>query len=165
MTADDAGLARLLDRHVADLFTWLDDYPADQVDRSAVASVRQSVNWVRLAAGKPDPAPLKTAVGILVDLVWWLDTCSDREVDEWAVGNLQESTATRVVELSDWQRGRLLETLNDLAAAEQHDGRRYQLRFFGFAMGLVETEPDERGPIARGWVRPEDRIAGPAVAP
>ncbi len=44
MTADDdAGLARLLDRHVADLFIWLDDYPEDEVDRSAVASIRQSV--------------------------------------------------------------------------------------------------------------------------
>jgi hypothetical protein len=162
MTADDAGLARLLDRHVADLLTWLDDYPEDQVDRRAVASIRQSVNRVRPAAGKPDSAALKTAVGILVDLVWWLDTCSDREVDEWAVGNLQESTAACVTELSDWQRGRLLGILNDLAAAEQHDGRRYQLRFFPFAMGLVESEPDEQGPFARGWVRPEDRPAGPA---
>ncbi len=163
MTADDdVALARLLDRHVADLFTWLDDYPEDEVDRSAVAAIRQSVDGVRLAAGKADPATLKTAVGILVDLVWWLDTCSDREVDERAVGNLQESTAACVTELSDRQRGRLLETLNDLAAAEQHDGRRHQLRLFPFAMGLVESEPDERGPFARGWVRPEDRPAGPA---
>jgi hypothetical protein len=34
---DDAELAHLLHNHVDDLLTWLDDYPADQVDPTAVA--------------------------------------------------------------------------------------------------------------------------------
>jgi len=33
---DDAELAHLLHHHVDDLLTWLDDYPADQVDPTAV---------------------------------------------------------------------------------------------------------------------------------
>ena len=165
MTADDdAALARLLNRHLMDLLTWLDDYPEDQVDRSAVASVRRSIDWVleqRPASGDPDRVALKTVVGLLVDLVWWLDTCSDEQVDEGAVGNLHESAAAYLLDLSDRQRRRLLETLDDLAATEQHDGRRYELRFFPFAMGLLETEPAEPKPLVRGWVRPEDRTAGP----
>jgi hypothetical protein len=39
-------LARLLDQHLTDLLTWLDDYPHDEVDRSAAASIRQSIGWV-----------------------------------------------------------------------------------------------------------------------
>jgi len=171
---DDAALARLLDRHVTDLVTRLGDYPEDQVDSSSVASIRRSIDWVseqlpaesrgRLTSGNADGAALKTVVGLLVDLVWWLDTCSDEEVDEWAVGNIQESSAAFLLELSDWQRRRLLETLDALATTEQHAGRRYELRFFPFAMGLLDTEPDEQKPLVRGWVRPEDRTAGPAAA-
>jgi hypothetical protein len=161
---DDATLARLLNRHLMDLLTWLDDYPEDQVDRSAVASIRRSIDRALEqlpASGDPDGVALKTVVGLLVDLVWWLDTCSDEEVAEGAVGNLQESAAAYLLNLSDRQRRRLLETLDDLAATEQHDGRRYELRFFPFAMGLVDTEPAGPKPLVRGWVTAEDRTAGP----
>ena len=168
MTADDdAVLARLLVGHLADLLTWLDDYPADQVDRSAVASIRESITWVinqapaeqraGLASGNPDGTALRTAAGLLVDVMWWLETRPDDEVDEWAAGKIQESTAASVAALSDRQRRRLLEILADLAAAERHDVRRYELRFFPFACGLLDTEPDERAPLVRGWVKPEDR--------
>jgi hypothetical protein len=165
---DDAALAGLLYRHVTDLFLWLSDYPEDQVDRGAVASVKRDVGWVaeELPAGPrfvddPDEEMLKSVTGSLVDVTWWLDTCSDEDVDDWVVGNLQEGTAYLIAEMSPKQRSRLLETLDELAAAERHHGRRYEMLFFPFAMGLVDTEPDEAKPLHRQWVRPLDRIAGP----
>lgn len=175
MGADgDAALARLLHSLVADLLTWLDDYPEDQVDPNAVASIRQSIDWVigrlpterrdRLASGDPDPAALRTVTGLFVDLLWWLDTCEDEEVDSHVAVKLQESTAAYVDDLSDEQRRRLLEVLDELAATEQHDGRRYELRFFPFAVGLVDDEPDAEEPPVREWIRPEARTAGPAAA-
>ncbi|MFC6022949.1 hypothetical protein ACFP2T_43215 [Plantactinospora solaniradicis] len=173
MGADgDAALARLLHSLVADLLRWLDDYPDDQVDPEVVASIRQSIDWVierlpaerrdRLASGDPDPAALKTVTGLVVDLLWWLDTCEDEEVDPHVAVKLQESSAAYVDDLSDERRRRLLEVLEELAATEQHDGRRYELRFFPYAMGLVADEPDVEEPPVREWVRPEARTAGPA---
>jgi hypothetical protein len=175
MTADDdVALARLLDRHIADVLTWLDDYPEDQVDKSAVASFRRSMDWIieqlpaqprgRLAYSIAHEAALTTVIGLLVDLVWWLDSCPDEEVDEWAVRNLLESTAAFVTELPDPQRQRLLVALDELAVSEQHDGRRYQVRFFPFAMGLLDTEPGEPEPLVKDWVSPEYRAAGRTAA-
>lgn len=57
-----------------------------------------------------------------------------------------------------------LEVLDEGAAAEQHDGRRYELRFFPFAMGLVDEEPDAEEPPVREWVHPEARTSGPVAA-
>ncbi|MGI5214387.1 hypothetical protein [Plantactinospora sp. CA-290183] len=175
MSADgDAALARLLHSIVADLLTWLDDYPDDQVDSNAVVSIRQSVDWViaqlpaeqrnQLASGDPDLAALKTLTGLFVDLLWWLDTCEDDEVDSHVAVQLQESSAAYVDELSDEQRRRLVEVLDELAATEQHDGRRYELLFFPFAIGLVADEPWAEPPPFREWIRPEARAAGPAAA-
>lgn len=164
---DDAALARLLHRHVTDLFTWLSDHPEDQVDRSAVASVKRDIGWKpeQLPAlpgapplsGDPGEELLKSVTGLLVDITWWLDTCSDEDVDEWVVGNLQEGTAYLIAEMSSEQRNRILETLDGLAATERHDGRWYEMLFFPFAMGLTDTEPDEASPLHRRWVRPQDR--------
>jgi hypothetical protein len=155
----DADLALLLHRHVNDLFMWLSDYPEDQVDRSAVASMKRHIGW---ATGQPpdsrraprladDPGDetLKRVIGLLVDVTWWLDTCSDEDVDEWVAGKLQETTAYLIAGMPDEQRSRLLEVLKELAVTEQHDGRRYEMRSFPFAMGLVETEPDDAKPLHR----------------
>jgi hypothetical protein len=158
--ADDAALARLLHRHRADLLTWLDDYPADQVDPAAVASVRRSIDWVmeQLPGGPGDRLDsLRTAVGLLVDLMWWLDTCGDDEVDPFAAVKLQESTGACLDELSAEQRRRLVEVLDDLAASEHHAGRRYEIRVFAFAMGIAGDEPADQAPAARKWIRPEER--------
>jgi hypothetical protein len=154
--ADDADLARLLHRHVADLFTWLDDYPAGQVDPAAVASVRRSLD--RAIEQHPGgPGSLRTAVGLLVDLMWWLDTCGDDEVDPFVAVKLQESAGACLDELSAGHRRRLVEVLDDLAAGERHVGRRYEIRFFAFAWGLVSDEPGDQAPAGRRWIRPEDR--------
>ncbi|WP_433795622.1 hypothetical protein [Actinoplanes sp. CA-252034] len=169
----DAELALLLHRHVTDLFMWLSDYPEEQVDRSAVASIERDIGRAtgqrpdgrrapRLTKGSGDET-LKRAIGLLVDVNWWLDTCSDEDVDEWVAGNLQEGTAYLLAELPDEQRSRLLEVIEVLAVTEQHEGRRYEIRFFPFAMGLVETEPTETKPLHRRWVRPQDRTPGPAA--
>jgi hypothetical protein len=163
----DAALAHGLHRLVIDVLAWLDDYPDDQVDPNAVATLRQSIDWVlrrlpaqqrdRLAAGDPDPASLKAAIGLVVDLMWWLDTCEEDEVDSHVAVKLQESGGVHLDELPPEQRERLLEVLRELAAEEPHAGRRYELRCFPFWMGLVEEEPDDEAPAVREWVRPEAR--------
>ncbi|BCJ47480.1 hypothetical protein GCM10010168_18380 [Actinoplanes ianthinogenes] len=153
-TDDDAALARLLDQHVDDLLTLLGDWPEDQVKSSVVASMRQSVDRVLASA---DDTALRTAAGLLVDVVWWMHTSSDEDLDEWGVGNLLESSAAFLQELPDDRRHRLIETLDALAAAEPHDTRRYELRSFAYAMGLRDTEPAEPEPLARAYVKPEDR--------
>jgi hypothetical protein len=175
MTADgDAALAHRLHGLVADLLNWLDHYPEDEVDPRAVASIRESLDWVieqlpaqqrdRLASGDPDPATLMTVTGLFVDLMWWLDTSQEDDVDLDVAVKLQESGVAYLDELSDDQRRRLLQVLDELAAAEQHDGRRYELLFFPSWIGLVDDEPDVEGPPVREWVRPEVRATGPAQA-
>jgi hypothetical protein len=166
----DAALARTLHRVVTELLTWLDEYPDDQVDANAVATIRQSIDWVverlpaderdRLVSGNPDPSSLKTVTGLVVDLVWWLDTCGDDDVDPRVAVNLLEGVA-HLHELPGEQRERLLDVLDELAAAEPHHGRQYELRRFAFAMGLVDDEPDDEAPPVREWVNPKTRAAGP----
>jgi len=159
---DDAELAHLLHHHVDDLFTWLDDYPADQVDPTAVASVRRSLDWL-IGQTPVEPgdrlASLKTAAGLLVDLMWWLDTCEDEQVDSFVAVKLQEATGAWLDELTADQRRRLVEVLAELAASEQHNGRRYEIRVFAFALGLANNEIEGEVPPVREWIRPEDRIS------
>jgi len=155
-THGDAGLAALLHRHVTDIFEWLGHYPADEVDPAALASIRQSLAW--LVARSPDPAALTTAAGLLVEVTWWLDTSDDDEIDPDVASKVLEEVAGLSYEMSAEQTRRLVDVLGELAAAEGHAGRRYQLRFFPFAIGLVDEEADEPAePPVTGWVRPEDR--------
>ncbi|MFC6567160.1 hypothetical protein [Actinoplanes utahensis] len=139
----------------------MSDYPEDQADRNAVASVERDIGWVtgqvpgsqhapRPAASSGDET-LKRVIGLLVDSTWWLDTCSDEDVDEWVAGNLQENTAYFLAGMPDEQRSRFLEVIEELAVTERHEGRRYEMRFFPFAMGLVETEPIEAKPLRPGY--------------
>jgi hypothetical protein len=135
---DDAQFARLLHHHVDDLLTWLDDYPADQVDPTAVASIRRSLDWMieQSPSSKGDrPISLRTATDLLIDLMWWLDTCDDGQVDSFVAVKLQESTGAWLDELTVSQRRRLVEVLGELAESEDHNARRYEIRFFGFALG------------------------------
>jgi hypothetical protein len=165
MSVDDTALARVLYGVVEGSLAWLDDYPSDQVDPAGVARFRDGAGWVlgrlpsaqreRLAAGDPDPASLPVVAGLLVDLMWWLDTRDDDEVDPHLAVKLQESAA--VDDLPDGQRQRLLDIVNDLAATEPHDARRFELRFFPFAIGLVDDEPDGDPPAPRDWIHPADR--------
>lgn len=148
--SEDTALARTLHGLVHDLLGYLDEWPDDEADPVAVARFRNE-------GGDTDPESLPAAVGLLVDLMWWLDTCDDDEVESHIAVKVGESAVSGVDDLPQARRQRLLAVLADLAAAEPHDGRAYELRFFPFAMGLVEDEPEEDAPAPREYVRPADR--------
>jgi len=175
MTVDrDAALVSALRRVVFGLLTWLSDYPDDQVAPDALATIQASIDWVieqlpgeqrdRLVAGDPDPASLKAVTGLIVDLVWWLDTCYDDEVDPDVAVKLEESCAAAIDELPDEQRQRLLDVLDELTITETHPGRQYELRLFPFAMGLADDEPDTEEPAVREWVAPDARATLPPAS-
>ena len=168
MSADgDTDLTRTLHRLVTGLLDWLDEIPADQVDPEAAARIRGSVDWViaqlpageqvRLASGDPDPKSLPVVVGLLVDVVWWLDTCDEDEVDSHLAVKMLEDGLVDLDDLPDAQRDRLVAVLAALAVSEPHDTRRYQLRFFPFGMNLTDDEPEDDEPTPRDWVSPQAR--------
>jgi hypothetical protein len=96
-------------------------------------------------------------VGVVVDLAWWLDTCDEDGVDSHVVVKLLESAVADLDELPAAHRRRLLDVLEDLAAAEPHEGRRYELRLFPFATGLTDEEFDDDPPAPREWTPPAAR--------
>ncbi|GAA0899305.1 hypothetical protein [Virgisporangium aurantiacum] len=147
---DDAALAGVLHGIHTGVLEWLDWYLADQVDPAAVAAFRHAV-------GEPDPASVTAMAGVVVDLAWWLDTCDEDEVDSHVVVKVLESVVSDLDELPAAHRRRLLDVLEDLAAAEPHEGRRYELRLFPFATGLTEEEFDDDPPGPRAWVPPAAR--------
>lgn len=172
-TDGDAVLAGLLQNVVADSLAWLGEYPEDRVDSEALTAIRQSLDWLsqqlqarhwdRLESGVMDATALKVAAELFVDLSWWLDTCPDEEVEQDVAVSVLENGATFTYELSDDQRRRLVEVLDELAAAERHEGRRHAICLLPFAIGLVDgEEPECEMPMAREWVRPEDRANGQA---
>jgi len=172
----DAALASVLHNLVTDVLTGLDAGSEDEVDPTALASMRRSVEWVlrqlppdQLLFGTPDgnpnPAVLPTVVGLLVDIIWWLDSCDDDEVDPDTAVKFAENCAAELHALPAGQRGRLVEVLARLADTEPHPGKQHQLRFFPHAMGFIKDEPDtgdvpdlDDGDTPE-WVRPEDRTA------
>jgi hypothetical protein len=79
--------------------------------------------------------------GLVVDMVWWLDSCRDDEVDPDSAVKMMESVAWVLGNLPEDQSERLIETIRQMAAAEADPGRRQQLLAFSFACGLVEDEP------------------------
>jgi hypothetical protein len=153
MTPD---LARASHAIVTEALVLLDEYPVDEVDPDSVAEFRQEVDLV--VAGRPVLDP-PTAIGLLVDLLWWLDTCVEDVVGTDAVVEIQEGIGIRLDELPDEQRGRLIEILGEMAAAEKDEGRRYQMRLLPYALDLVEGEPEVEEPSDRSWV-PSRRRAG-----
>ena len=145
----DAALARTLYDLVHDVSGYLEDHPADEVGPGAVARFRDD-------AGDPDPTSLPAVVGLLVDLLWWLDTCDD-EVESRVAVKAGESAVSGIDDLPDDQRERLVAVLAELAAAEPHEGRAYELRFFPYAVNLIEDEPEEDAPAPRVYVPRADR--------
>ncbi|MFE1925096.1 hypothetical protein ACFW91_21295 [Streptomyces asoensis] len=78
--------------------------------------------------------------GVLVDVVWWLESCGDDEVDPDSAVKIMESVGGELLRLPSGQRERLVQALADLAEAEQDPARRDFLEAFPFAVGLVEDE-------------------------
>jgi len=88
-----------------------------------------------------DRDPLVPALtGVLVDVVWWLESCGDEEVDPDSAVKMMENVGGELLRLPSGQRERLLQVLTDLAEAEQTPERRDFLKSFPFAIGLVEDQ-------------------------
>ena len=87
--------------------------------------------------------PLVPALaGLVVDALWFLDSCGDDEVDPDSAVKMMESVGGELLRLPLDQRDRLLQVLADLAEAEPNPARREFLQSFPFACGLVEEEED-----------------------
>jgi hypothetical protein len=95
--------------------------------------------------------------GLVVDIVWWLDSCGDEEVDPDAAVKMMESVAWVLLSVPAEQRARFLSAISDLAATEEHPGRREQLLAFPFACGLVTDEPARPAAPWTAWVHPASR--------
>ncbi|MCI3272361.1 hypothetical protein [Streptomyces cylindrosporus] len=80
--------------------------------------------------------------GLIVDVVWWLESCEDEEVDPDSAVKMMESVGGVLLQLPSHQSRRFLEVLADLAKAEQEPARREFLESFPFAIGLVEEQRD-----------------------
>ncbi|UGQ13534.1 hypothetical protein LO772_07990 [Yinghuangia sp. ASG 101] len=84
--------------------------------------------------------PLVTALaGLVVDIVWWLDSCGDDEVDPDSAVKMTENVAFVVKNLPAEQQQRLIQVLGELADAESDPNRRDQLWSFPFACGLLDA--------------------------
>ncbi|MFF7454633.1 hypothetical protein [Kitasatospora sp. NPDC008115] len=78
--------------------------------------------------------------GLVVDIVRFLDSCGDDEVDPDAAVRMTESVGRVLGRLPRDRRDRFLTVLADLAEAETEPGRREFLEAFPFACGLAEDQ-------------------------
>lgn len=76
--------------------------------------------------------------GLLVDNLWFLDSCDENEVDPDSAVRMMESAATALKGLPPEQLDRFLSVIGNLAEAETGPGRREFLEAFPLACGLVE---------------------------
>lgn len=112
--------------------------------------LRSASRWEghrHVLSSESDPL-VPVLAGLVVDTVWWLDSCGDEEVDPDSVVKIMESVAWVMGNLLDDQQQRLIEVLEKLAEAEEDPARAEQLRSFPFACGLVEDDPNEDDPNA-----------------
>lgn len=85
--------------------------------------------------------PLVPALaGLIVDVVWFLESCDDDDVDPDSAVKMMEGVSGELLRLSPDQRDRLLQVLTDLTEAESDPARREFLASFPFACGLVEEQ-------------------------
>ncbi|MGY1581408.1 hypothetical protein [Streptomyces sp. MN13] len=90
-----------------------------------------------------DMDPLVSALaGLVVDVVWFLESCGDDEVDPDSAVKMMEGVGGELLRLPPDQRARLLQVLTDLAEAEPNPARREFLESFPFACGLVDEQDD-----------------------
>ncbi|MEV5313715.1 hypothetical protein [Streptomyces sp. NPDC052610] len=86
-----------------------------------------------------DMDPLVPALaGLVVDVVWFLESCGDDEVDPDSAVKMLEGVGGELLRLPPDQRARLLRVLTGLAEAEPNSARREFLESFPFACGLVD---------------------------
>ncbi|MET8407019.1 hypothetical protein ABZV34_02705 [Streptomyces sp. NPDC005195] len=88
-----------------------------------------------------DKDPLvPTLTRLLVDVVWWLDSCDDEEVNPDSAVKMMETIGWVLLQLPSDQRTRLLQVIADMAAAEQDPEARDFLKSFPYDIGMVEDE-------------------------
>ncbi|MFD8321891.1 hypothetical protein [Kitasatospora purpeofusca] len=80
-------------------------------------------------------------VGLVVDVVRFLDSCEDDEVDPDAAVGVLESVSWVLTRLPHGQRERFLTAIADLATTETDPGRREFLQAFPLACGLLDERP------------------------
>lgn len=80
--------------------------------------------------------------GLLVDVVWWLESCGDEEAAPDSAVKMMESLGWVVLQLPSDQRQRLLQVLADQAEREQDPARRVFLESFPFAIGMAEDREE-----------------------
>lgn len=98
-----------------------------------------------------------TLTGLLVDVVRWLESCGDEEVDPDSAVKMMESVGGVLLRQPADQRERLVQVLADLAEAEQDPARREFLESFPFAIGMVLVREFGRTCLV---ARAEDGIRG-----
>lgn len=86
--------------------------------------------------------------GLVVDVVWFLDSCEDDEVDPDSAVKMMESVGWVLGRLPQDQRDRFLTVLADLAEAETEPGRREFLEAFPspaawLRLSQAEPNPDQ----------------------
>ena len=92
--------------------------------------------------GMTDMDPLVPALaGLVVDVVWFLESCGDDEVDPDSAVKMMEGVGGELLRLPPDQRARFLRVLTGLAEAEPNPARREFLESFPFACGLVDEQP------------------------
>ncbi|MGW6490400.1 hypothetical protein [Streptomyces sp. NPDC055056] len=87
--------------------------------------------------------PLVPALaGLVVDIVWFLESCGDDEVDPDSAVKMTENVGSVLLKLPAAQRDRLLQVFADMAEADpgRDPGRREFLESFPFAIGMVENQ-------------------------
>lgn len=105
----------------------------------AGTSQRSDVIGGGYVARMTNPDPLVPALtGLLVDIVRWLESAGDEEVDPDSAVKMMESVGWTLLQLPAEQRERLLQGLAGLAGAEQDPARRQFLESFPVAIGMVE---------------------------
>ncbi len=88
-----------------------------------------------------DTDPLVPALAaVVVDVLWFLDSCEDDEVDPDSAVKMMESVGWTLQNLPPQQRDRFLQVLADLARDESDPGRKEFLESFPVACGLVEDQ-------------------------
>ncbi|MFF3007780.1 hypothetical protein ACFVTF_33825 [Kitasatospora sp. NPDC057940] len=86
-----------------------------------------------------DIDPLVPALaGLLIDNLWFLDSCDEDEVDSDSAVRVLESAASALKGLPPEQLDRFLLVIGNLTEAETDPGRREFMEAFPFACGLVE---------------------------
>ncbi|MER5517269.1 hypothetical protein [Streptomyces sp. NPDC002763] len=88
-----------------------------------------------------DRDPLVPALtGLLVDVVWWLESSGDEEVDPDSAVKMMEGVGGVLLQLPSDLRRRFVQVLADLAEAEQDPARREFLELFPFSIGMAEEQ-------------------------